>query len=74
MKTITLVTICDDSIGEAQGVFLDGELIGAWSSNDADYRPEYMNGFMKKLGIIVKTKEATEKDTKAIGEWLGVTW
>lgn len=58
---------------EAQGVFKDGNLIAAWSMNDADYRSEYFNGFMNKLGIKVTTKRASLEEKRAIGKWFGAT-
>jgi hypothetical protein len=52
---------------EAEGVFDEkGVLLDCWSCNDANWRGEYMNGFMKKLGIAVKTMGANEKQKAAI--------
>lgn len=40
--------------GEMQGMFDDtGKMLGSWSCNDANWRGEYMEGFLNKLGIIV---------------------
>jgi hypothetical protein len=31
----------------------DKKLLGAWCYNDAEWRGEYMNGFIKNLGFVV---------------------
>lgn len=58
MKTIYYVP--SDKL-EADGMFdADGNLLGAWCINDAMWRGEYMNGFMKALGIEVVTSHDPE--------------
>jgi len=49
MKTIYHISL--DS-PEVQGIFdVNGNLLGAWSSNDANWRSEYFSEFMEQLGI-----------------------
>jgi hypothetical protein len=63
MKKIIHVSIYDDVLGECDAMFDEnGSILGAWSKNDADWRQEYMNPFMRKLGIEVVS--ATEKETE----------
>jgi len=53
----------DDFYGEIEGMFDEsGNLLGAWSLNDAHWRGEYMNGFMKKLGIDVVKAPASRRE------------
>lgn len=56
----------------AEGMFDEnGNLIDAWSQDDAKWREEYFNGFMKELGIIVKSRIATKKDIELIKKYFG---
>lgn len=51
------IYIVGTSDGENQFVFDEKlKLIDGWFSNDANYRHEYMNGFMEKLGITVERR------------------
>ena len=53
MKTIYIISVCND-YGEADFVFdEEGIIIDFWANNDADWRHEYFNGFMEELGINV---------------------
>lgn len=46
--------------GENEAMFdSDFSLLGAWHNNDATFRDEYMNPWLKKLGIIVKSLPAS---------------
>jgi hypothetical protein len=41
--------------GEMEGMFDEsGKMLGSWCLNDAHWRGEYMEGFLEKLGIVVK--------------------
>ena len=68
MITIKMVYVCDI---ESEGVFNDkDELLDAWSGNDANWRDEYLNQFMKKLGIqVVRSydNKLQKKVWKALG-------
>lgn len=62
MKTIYIHYVCDEDIGECQGMFDDaGKLLDGWSCNDGDWRGEYFDGFMEKIGIKVKELPAKFK-------------
>ncbi len=51
----TIYHFWTDEYGENQAMFDESfNLIGAWHSNDADFRPEYMAPWLKALGIVVK--------------------
>lgn len=55
-----------EECGEVEGMFdEDGNLLDLWSSNDATWRNEYFSGFMKKLGIEVKTAPETMNEKLA---------
>lgn len=44
-----------DEIGECEGAFDDqGALLDFWNANDATWRHEYFETFMRKLGIDVR--------------------
>ena len=46
---------------EVEGMFdEDGKLLGAWCLNDADWRSEYFNDFMKAAGIKVVASKKKE--------------
>lgn len=71
MKTIYHVYICDDDVGEVEGMFdTDGKLLGTWSNNDGNWRGEYFDPFMKELGIEVKDGSRNRKLIKALRD----TW
>lgn len=73
MRTIYIVDACDENLGEAQGVFDEkGKLISAWSCNDANWRDEYFNGFMKTLGITVKSRKTTASDIAKLKDHFGL--
>ncbi len=58
----TIYHFYTDDYGEAEGMFDEHfKLLGAWSRNDAHYRSEYMDGFMKALGIQVKPLPANRE-------------
>lgn len=41
----------DDQAGEVEGMFdADGTMLGMWCSNDATWRNEYFEDFMRRLG------------------------
>jgi hypothetical protein len=51
MKTLTLVSVADDEIGEVEGVFdAERKLITAWHCNDAQWRSEYFDELLAYLG------------------------
>ena len=48
------VYICDDEVGEVEGMFdAKGKLLDLWSNNDANWRGEYFEGFMNAIGFTV---------------------
>ena len=54
MVKIYSVSICEDDVGEVEGMFdAKGVLLGWWSLNDANWRHEYFEGFMSELGLEV---------------------
>ena len=62
MKIIYIESICNDEAGEVEGAFdEDGTLLGLWAANDGNWRREYFNGFMKKIGIDVKRGKFEDK-------------
>ena len=53
MKTIYHV-MYEGELGEAEGFYnKEQELLHSWDCNDANYRHEYMNPLLLKLGINV---------------------
>jgi hypothetical protein len=56
---IYFVYACDeDGSGEVEGMFSeDGTLLGSWACNDGQWRSEYFNHFMNKLGINVEASD-----------------
>ncbi|HYT42643.1 MAG TPA: hypothetical protein VEP90_09870 [Methylomirabilota bacterium] len=61
MKKIYYVSYCDKFEGE--GMFdAKGNLLDAWSRNDGDWRGEYFDGFMKKLGIEVDYSRSDDQN------------
>lgn len=53
MKTIYFSDYCGE-YGEAQAIFdEDGSLLGQWFCDDGNWRSEYFDGFLNKLGIVV---------------------
>jgi hypothetical protein len=51
----TIYHVFDDCC-EIEGMFsVEGELLDCWALNDAQWRHEYFNGFMSKLGYRVDT-------------------
>jgi hypothetical protein len=60
MKTLYLYNVEDNELGEAQGVFDEhGGLLSCWGLEDANFRLEYMNELMTKLGY--KVTQAPKK-------------
>jgi hypothetical protein len=60
-------------MGEVQGMFdMEGNLLGAWSDNNAAWRNEYFSPFLEKVGIIVEEGDATKADIKKMRKWFGV--
>lgn len=57
-RTIYFAYLCGDQLGEVQAFFeLEGEkltLVTGWSSNDANWRGEYMGGLLAHLGARVE--------------------
>lgn len=52
LSVVTYEGSDEEDIGEVQGIFdSTGELLGAWSMNDAYWRSEYYDGFMHELGF-----------------------
>jgi len=70
MKIIDCVYICNDGVGEVQGMFEGGKLLGAWSLNDGQWSGEYFDGFLKKLGIQVRYANDRELEDKLRKEFL----
>lgn len=71
-RTIFIVYVADDELGEAEGVFDSrGLLLDAWSTNDGNWRHEYYNPFMKKLGITVERREPTPQDLRKLRKHFG---
>jgi hypothetical protein len=73
MKKLYIVYFCDDTLGEAQGMFdAEDNLLGAWSDNDANWRNEYLSPFMEKLGFDVAEREPTRKDRAVMKKHFGL--
>ena len=54
MTTIYFLSICDDDVGEVEGMFdANGDVLGTWCNNDARWRGEYFEPFLEALGIRV---------------------
>ena len=65
----------DSDLGEVEGMFSEeGELLGAWCLNDAQYRVEYMNGFLAALGfdVVPAPRALAKKYMKVLKEHFGV--
>jgi len=65
-----------EKYGEVGGMFdADGNLLDCWVLNDADWRGEYFNGFMKKIGVEVVRlpKKFEKKALKQIVEEMGLS-
>ncbi len=80
-KRLFLVTVADDVVGEAQGMFdAKGQLIHAWSLNDCNWRNEYLSPLMRALSIDVKdstsrsktSKDETPRELKKLKEFFGL--
>lgn len=70
------VTYCGE-YGEAEGFFTEnGELLEMWSLNDADWRSEYMDPLLHKLGHTVEhvssPGDSMDFENK-LREWWGYT-
>ena len=67
MTKTTIYIISTERFGESQFVFDDKfKLIDGWQRNDADYRDEYMSGFLKHLGIQVKKSLPASQDANKL--------
>jgi len=74
MKTLFLVYMEDEELGEAEGMFdEEGTLLGTWACNDGDWRPEYFNEFMGKLGYNVEVSEDEVLIKKLIKRWTNIS-
>ena len=74
MKTLFLVYMEDEELGEAEGMFdEEGTLLGTWACNDGDWRPEYFNEFMGKLGYNVEVSEDEALIKKLIKRWTNIS-
>ena len=72
MPKIIHVWYCDDF--EADGFFTEeGEIICAWSNNDAMWRSEYMDSLINKLGFEIEHKYYTDAPELVLKlkEWFG---
>jgi FMN phosphatase YigB (HAD superfamily) len=59
-----------------EGMFdVDGTLLDAWSPNDANWRSEYLNPFMRKLGFEICDAPdwMDDKLRRYAMEWWGLT-
>jgi hypothetical protein len=72
-QTLMLVTLCEDELGECQAMFDPyGELITAWSMNDAIWSQEYYRKLMNYLNVtIISQKVATPDQLTAIKKYFG---
>lgn len=61
LKVIEFVSVND---GMYQGMFLDGDLLGAWHDGDADWRGEYYDGVFRALGYRVNYSTNMKGQTK----------
>lgn len=60
-----LFHVYDEEAGEIEGMFdSEGNLLGAWSCNDATWRGEYFGGFIQKLGFKVVSSSRADLKTK----------
>jgi hypothetical protein len=60
----------DGDEGEIEGAFdADGNLLDTWCNNDAHWRDEYFDGFMKKLGIEVVRSDRRDLVKKLREAW-----
>lgn len=65
-----------EKYGEVEGMFnTDGNLLDCWASNDANWRDDYFNGFMKKIGVEVVRlpKKFEKKALEQIVEEMGLS-
>lgn len=63
-----------EKYGEVEGMFDEkGKLLDCWSCRDANWRNEYFNGFMEKLGVQVLAlpKKYEKKALEQIRECFG---
>lgn len=73
MTTIYIEYVCDDFVGEVEGAFDEnGNVLDIWSNNDANWRGEYFNPFMEKLGIEVKSGKFERELVEAAKEMWGL--
>ena len=65
LKTIQFVSVND---GLYSGLYLDGNLLAGWHENDAEWRGEYFDGMLEKLGYSVKYKPASKASYEMLQE------
>lgn len=71
---ITIYHFYTEEYGENEAMFDDEfNLLGAWHCNDANWRSEYFNPFMRNLGVKVKElpKSKTRYAINVVGKYLG---
>jgi hypothetical protein len=75
MKKIYHVYACDEETGgEVEGMFDEKfDLLWGWALNDAQWRREYMDGFIARLGFTVThaPKEKQAELEAVLIEYLG---
>ena len=70
MKKLVFVSVCDDEVGEVEGMFQeDGTLIDMWANNDATWRSEYFSGILEYLGA--EEVRLDWRDTEVTELWEG---
>jgi hypothetical protein len=70
LQTIYYVDLCSDDHGEVQAMFdEDKNLIDYWWTNDGNWRSEYFNPFMNKLGFDIR-HDLTDECERKLEEYL----
>jgi hypothetical protein len=54
MSVIYYVYLEDDDVGEVEGFYKEDKLLATWCLNDANWRAEYMNPLLERLGFEVE--------------------
>lgn len=71
MKLFFVYT-CDEIIGEVQAVFDESDkMLGCWSNDDANWRNEYFDPFMRELGFTCVCRAPTKKELQLMRESFG---
>lgn len=75
-KTLYFISLCDDDVGEVEGMFdADGTILGTWACNDGQWRGEYFDGFLMKLGFEVLMWDAmTDEWREGLEDKLKARW